>query len=510
MDNVLLQSLQNRALYDHPVSSFKIVETHISWVILTSYFAYKLKKPVNLGFLDFSTLEKRRFYCEEEVHVNRRLCPDLYEGVVPLTGDPRHPVLGGTGQPFEYAVKMKQFDEQLLWDRLLKRDELQPDLLDRLALIVSAFHKRADVAAPNTPYGLSATFWKSVKLTLDQLDHLLHRPDDRTVYERVARWLRMKHAQLVDRMAERRKEGHVREGHGDMHLRNIALFSKADPQILLFDGIEFDENLRWIDVINDIAFLTMDLDHRDRPDLAWRFLNAYLEVTGDYKGLDLLRLYEANRALVRALVLGIQSREEGQADFPEEARKFLHLVQSYAKRPRPCLYITHGLSGSGKTTVTKRLIEILGAIRIRSDIERKRLFGLAPQAASPREMKGMMYGPQGNSQTYNRLRDLSRHLLKGHFTVVVDAAFLKRDARGGFHELALEEHADFKILDFYAEEPVLKQRIQERLGEKKDASEADIQVLLQQVQTQEDLTEQERSFSIRIDPRRYHEQSETI
>lgn len=501
-----LQALQNPAIYDHAITGFDVVETHISWVILTGPFAYKIKKPVNLGFLDFSTLEKRKFYCEEEVRTNRRLCPGIYMGIVPLTGTPEHPCINGSGTPFEYAVKMKQFDESLLWDRMLERGDLNPKFLDELAFTVAEFHEHAPKAPLESLYGLPSTFWKSVELTFGHLNQSIRDSVNRVLYERVVGWMQMKYHTLAHRMIQRRHGGFVRELHGDLHLRNIALFSKSNPEILVFDGIEFDDNLRWIDVINDIAFLTMDLEHRRRPDLAWRFLNSYLEITGDYKGLDLLRLYATNRALVRAKVFAIQKNEEGSNEFPSEAREFLSLADSYASPSKPSLYITHGLSGSGKTTVTKDLIEVLGAVRIRSDIERKRIFGLPPKASSSLKLRESMYGSEGNRRTYDHLKDLTRHLLKASHTVIVDAAFLRRDARREFRNLALQAKVDFKILDFRIDANTLRQRVEEREKKQKDASEADLPVLAGQIKSHEDLTPEERPHTILIDPERLGQQ----
>lgn len=485
----LPEALQNPEIYDHPVTGFNVVETHISWVILTGPYAYKIKKPVNLGFLDFSTLEKRRHFCEEEVRTNHRLCPDLYEGVVALTGDPGHPVLNGQGLPFEFMVKMKQFDESLLWDRMLERNELSAELLDKLASLVAEFHRDAPRAPIESEFGLPDTFWRSVEQTLRHIEPYLHVAHDRGLYYRVLQWLETEFEERSRRMIERLRTGFVREGHGDMHLRNIALFSRARPDILIFDGIEFDPALRWIDVINDVAFLTMDLEHRGWPDLGWRFLNTYLEITGDYEGLDLLRLYAANRALVRAKVLALQSHT-----FSADARQFLQTANSYARTPKPCLYITHGLSGSGKTTYTRPWAAKIGAVRIRSDIERKRLFGLAVGASSSVELKPVMYGSEGNQRTYDRLKDLASRLLTARYPVVIDAAFLKREPRRLFRELAAECRADFRILDFRVDAGELRRRIGLRIRENKDASEADLGVLEDQIRNQEAFAEDEKPF----------------
>ncbi|OGR88938.1 MAG: hypothetical protein A2992_06840 [Elusimicrobia bacterium RIFCSPLOWO2_01_FULL_59_12] len=491
----LIQALQNPAIYDHPVAEFKVVETHISWVILTGPVAYKIKKPVDLGFLDFTTLEKRRTYCEEEIRINRRLCPDLYLDVVPITGRPGHPELGGRGTPFEYAVKMRQFDEDLLWDRMVLRNEITPAQLEHLAAIVAEFHRKASRATPPQSWGTPETIWTGIELTLGKLVPHLVRSEDRALYGRVVDWNRQEFKLMALRMLQRLREGFVREGHGDLHLRNIALFSRDKPDILVFDGIEFDDTLRWIDVINDVAFLMMDLNHRGRSDLGWRFLNSYLEITGDYKGLDLLRFYAANRALVRAEVLAILSGP----GLPPASREFLTAAEAYTHSPTPCLYITHGLSGSGKTTLTKEFAIQKSAIRIRSDIERKRLYGLAPEASSSEALKTVMYGPEGNLRTYGHLKDLTGHLLKARWNVIVDATFLKRESRGRFQELAYDCDADFAILDFRADEETLRRRIRQRIREQQDASEADLQVVDDQIRTHQDITNEEKPFVIAVD-----------
>jgi uncharacterized protein len=494
----LLRTLQNPAIYGHPVGDFKVVETHISWVILTGPFAYKIKKPVNLGFLDFSTLEKRRHYCEEEVRINRRLCPTIYEGVVPLTGSPSHPTMSGEGPAFEYMVKMKQFDQQLLWDRMAERNELTGDLLTTLAAKVASFHRAAAVASTDSLFGRPNTFWNGVELTLRQIVPSLAHAEDRTLYDQVAAWNEAEFRKLAPRMEDRLRSGFVREGHGDLHLRNIALFSRTEPDILLFDAIEFDEKLRWIDVINDIAFLIMDLEHRSHSELGWRFLNTYLEITGDYQGIELMRFYALNRALVRCKVLAIQKREEqpadGKCDLLLESRQFMRLAQRFTETKRPCLYITHGLSGSGKTTFTTDFAVKVGAIRVRSDIERKRLFGLAPDASSSEELKKDMYGSAGNERTYGRMKELAALLLQAGYSAIIDAAFLRLKHRQDFHALADHYKAEFKILDFRADEETLRQRIRIRTHERKDASEADLKVLADQMRTHEEISEEEMPF----------------
>lgn len=493
-----MRALQTPGAYPHPTGRFRVIETHISWVILTGRFAYKIKKPVNLGFLDFSTLEKRKRFCEEEVRVNRRLCPEIYWGVVPITGTADRPSIGGNGAPLEYAVKMRQFDDRLLWDRMLRQGELTAAHIDQLACLIGRFHETAPSATPRDAFGLPATFWKAVQITLNYLSDRVRTAGDRRRFRDLARWMRRRYRALGPRMIRRRKVGLVREGHGDLHLKNIAFFSRRKPRILVFDGIEFDPTLRWIDVMNDVAFLIMDLEHRRRPDLAWRFLNRYLETTGDYEGLALLGFYAAGRALVRAEVTSIRADEEGRFDFPVEARRFLALAGTYGRVTRPRLFITHGFSGCGKTTMTTALAPRLNAIRVRSDVERKRLFGLRPEESSSAALKRTMYATAGSRRTYARLEALAESLLDAGFSVIVDAAFLREKDRRPFADLADRRGVPFSILDFPNSPTVLRRRIRARMKRGRDASEADLTVLEQQLAHHDPLTAAERKHTIRM------------
>lgn len=266
----LIRALQDEALYDHPVTGFTVVETHISWVMLTGDFAYKIKKPVNLGFLDFSTLEKRRFYCEEELRLNRRLAPQLYLAVVAITGTVDKPRLNGEGKVIEYAVKMRQFDQARQFDRLLARGRLRAEHIDRVAALIAAFHRRAAAAATDSLYGSPELVWQPVAENHDQILPLLRDTDDEARLRRIQAWFEQQFTRHRPLFLRRKAEGRIRECHGDLHLANIALF---DHEVVIFDCLEFNDRLRWIDVISDAAFLVMDLQSRGQAPLGWRFLN---------------------------------------------------------------------------------------------------------------------------------------------------------------------------------------------------------------------------------------------
>ena len=345
-----VQRLLEPGFYPHPVRGLRLVETHISWVFLTGDYAYKVKKPLDLGFLDFSTLEKRAHCCREELRLNRRLAPSLYLDVVALTGTPEAPVLGGPGEPVEYAVKMRQFDEAGLLDRLIAGGELPPERIDRIARIAADFHARAERAPAESDFGTPERAHHPVAENFVQTLALVSGPDVVVRLEGLQAASEEAYRRLAPRMAARRRDGFVRECHGDMHLGNMAL---VDGDVAIFDGIEFNANLRWIDVMSEVAFLCMDLEQRGRPDYAWRFLNAYLERTGDYAGLSLLHYYQAYRAMVRAKVTAIRLAQPGLSAGDRAAAEasflgYLSLAEGYAAAGRPFLAITRAPPASAR------------------------------------------------------------------------------------------------------------------------------------------------------------------
>ena len=497
----LLQALQDPARYPHPVGAIDMIETHISVVVLAGKYAYKIKKPLNLGFLDFSTLELRRHYCEEELRLNRRLAPGIYIDVVAFTGSPDTPRFDGDSSPFEYAVKMRRFEQDQLLDRLLDRGELDGRIIEALARDLADFHTHADVAPLDSAYGRPETALAPMIENFEQLRPLVDDPDGRRQLENLESWTRARHAELADCIAARKRDGFVRECHGDMHLGNMAL---VDGEVTIFDCIEFNDTLRWIDVISELAFLTMDLDYRGAPALSRTVLNDYLEVSGDYAGLRLLRFYQVYRAMVRAKVTSIRAAQEGlSADERTEAlrafREHVDLAERYTTLHTPAVMITHGVSGSGKTTIARSLVEDLGAIQLRSDIERKRLFGLQALDRSASALGTGIYTTEATARTYARLLELSEQLCRAGFPVVVDATFLERDQRAAFAALASRLDVPFLVLDCTAEPQVLQTRVRDRRVSGRDASEADLEVLARQLREDEPLGPDEPGLTVNTD-----------
>ena len=494
----LLRSLQNPALYNHPTHDFEIIETHISWVLLTGDYAYKIKKPLNLGFLDFSTLEKRHHYCTEELRLNQRLAPHLYLEVVNITGNTDAPMLGGSGAPIEYAVKMRQFPQSAQLDRMVARGELQSSHTDQLAEVIADFHGRIAIAEADTLYGQPAQVHQPVIENFEQIRPHLTSAIDIGQLEKLRAWSDAEFHRHEEIFQHRKNNRFIRECHGDMHLGNMALLKGS---ITLFDCLEFNENLRWIDVISDIAFLIMDLDSRTHSMLAWRFLNAYLQGTGDYTGLRVLRYYLVYRALVRAKVACIrlaQTEASQQHTVYQQYKNYANLAEGYTQHNNTPLIITHGLSGSGKTTHTQSLLESLGAIRLRSDVERKRLANLPPQTRSSSGISTGLYAAAASQRTYDYLADMAHTVIQSGYPAIIDAAFLKQEQRDLFHHLADSMKVPFIILDYQAPEAMLRTRIAQRMHEGRDASDADLAVLEHQLANHEPLTAAEMAYTLTI------------
>lgn len=491
----LLKRLEDPSAYPHPVRAIRHLETHISHIFLTGKFAYKIKKPVNLGFLDFSTLEQRRFFCEEELRLNRRLAPELYREVVPI-GDGPGRYSDGVAAPVEYAVKMREFPQSSRFDHLLARGTLDAWQIDALADRVAAFHRRIPHAAMSDDYGSSGNVWASFNQVLGQLrasfGKLGKQAGEAASLEAIEAWCGKEYDRLKDVLSERKRAGFIRECHGDLHLENMAWWLDA-PQI--FDGIEFNTHLRWIDVMSEIAFTTMDLTVRGRPDYACRFLNRYLETTGDYVGIQLLPLYEVYRALVRAMVDCLVEEQGGMTASTEHrpaCREYLAFAERALTSRKRALVLMHGYSGSGKSTVAQRMVETTGAIRIRSDVERKRIHGLAANDHRARgKLLSGVYDAESTQTTYQQIARLARHVLDAGYPVVVDAASLKTWQRELFRDLAQTLGVSFWLVSCQADESVLHERLHARAAACSDVSDAGPEVLRMQLESSDPLAPDE-------------------
>jgi len=472
----------------------RVEETHISWVLLTGHDAYKIKKAVDLGFLDFSTLEMRHFFCTEELRLNRRLAPALYLDVIAIGGSNDEPVMGG--QPvIEYAVHMRRFAESAMMNRMLARRLITPAHIDKLAAVIADFHSVLPPAAADSPFCATVGIEQAALKNFAPVLELLTEPGDLAMLDSV-RQASIREFSACERLfRQRAAAGCVRECHGDLHLGNIVLLDEVPTP---FDCIEFSAALRWIDVISEIGFTMMDLLRRGHPQLAWRFLNAYLEITGDFSGVGVLRFYLGYRAMVRAKIAAIRAGQRGARLKNElkSCRSYLRLAHNCLTQRHPALIITHGLPGCGKSTVAQIALERLGAIRIRSDVERKRLFGLAPLADSRSRIGADIYSEDATRRTYARLHELARIVIAAGFPVIVDAAFMLHAEREIFRSLAQELNVPFVIASVQTGASLLAERLAQRSSRGNDASEADVSVMQKMQEVQEPLLAKERTAAV--------------
>jgi aminoglycoside phosphotransferase family enzyme/predicted kinase len=483
------QDLLRADAYPHPVAGPQLIETPISWVFLTGIYAYKVKKALSLEYLDTTTLERRLHLCREELRLNQRFSADLYLEVVPVTRDADGLRIGGSGAVVDYAVRMQQFDRREELHALLVGGGVSRGEIETLAQDVADFHDRAEVAVAGD-HRRTQHLYRAVLGTLATLLARLPSLDGLPELGTLTDWT---HDYLGAGVAEfqwREDCGQVRECHGDLHARNVV---RRHGRLTPFDCLEFDADLRWIDTMSDVAFLLMDLDAHDRRDLAQAFLDRYLERTGDYAGVRLLRFYAVYRALVRAMVDAIAL--EGLPDPRDHAQRLQRRVKSAANfvaRPPPMLVLMHGLSGSGKTFLGGALAAHLECIRIRSDVERRRL-------ARPDAPIG--YDAAARRRVYARLLDCADACLAGGYPVLVDASFLDGSERRMFRELAQRQRVRCVIVHCEAEIPVLRRRLALRAAAGTDASQAGIAVLEEQLKCREPLSAEEarQTVSVRTD-----------
>lgn len=485
----LVAALAEPRCFGRTVKSVRVVETHISWVFLTGRYAYKIKKPLKLPFLDFSTLKRRKHFCLEELRLNRRLAPQLYLDVVPIGGSPKSPRIG-TRPAIEYAVKMREFDSGARLDRQLRADRVSRKAIVAFAERLAEFHRKL------APIRGKAVAGRAASSALDNVADLVReRPGGRKRdLAKLKDWTERECTRLAGAFARRVAAGAHRECHGDLHLENLLM---RDDTIVAFDALEFDAQLREIDVISEAGFLAMDLIAHRRADLAFAFLNRYLEIDGDYTSIDVLRFYLVYRALVRAKVCAIKRAQSGGTE--SGRNPYLRTALELTKVRRPLLLITHGLSGSGKTHVTDELVSRLPALRIRSDLERKRLHGVAALARTGSAVGRGLYAEKEHERTYAALASIADRLLRRGESAIVDATFLRRADRRVFREVAAANGARFKILDCTASVAELERRIVARGATGRDASEATLAVLEAQLREHDPLDAAERRATIAVD-----------
>lgn len=490
-----IDSLLDASAYPHPVERLQLLETHISWVVLTGPIAYKIKKPVSFDFLDYSTLELRRIHCEKELEFNRRFAPQLYLEVVQVVTDaggihvlPLDADLESGMQTVEYAVKMREFPQTAIVAQRIHHPELTRDVIEAFAVELARLHTTTEQAPVDLGCVQPEQIRSDAEGNFPPLRSALMGSPKEPILETLLQWTRDTYARHQTRFLQRLQQGCVRRGHGDLHLNNLI---QLNGRILAFDGVEFNEAFQWCDVWSELAFPVMDFFTLGREDLAWHLFNAYFEQAPDPNGLAVFRFYLVYRALVRAKVTWLKTqsskRETPDAGSESEWDRYLKTAEQLALKMTPRLAITHGFSGSGKSTAAWNWVLRHGGLRLRSDVFRKQICPSADPA--------LRYSRQTSDEVYRYLLELSREGLRAGFPVVVDATFLHQRERVSFCELASEEMVPFEIIDCDAPYDELRLRLLQRHG---DPSEATPDVLDSQMRTHDPLTTQELAFVVPV------------
>ncbi len=448
----------------------------MSFFFLTGEYAYKIKKPVNFGFLDFSTLEKRRFYCYEEVRLNKRLAPEIYLGVVEITQDKERFFVNGEGKVVEYAVKMHQFPSDLTLDKLLPQGKVIPEMLEKVAEVLNNFHKTSETNEEISSYGKLEIVKTNTDENFDQTEEYIDITISRRQFEHIKAYTNIflaKNASLFEKRAE---EGRIRDCHGDLHSAHICF----GDRISIFDCIEFNKRFRYCDVANEIAFLAMDLDYHGYPELSDHFVNTYVRLSKDRELLQLLNFYKCYRAYVRGKVEGFKLNDPHISEAEkrktlEVAKRYFELAHSYTPLQNPAIFITTGLIGSGKTTLSRGVGSELGISIISSDIVRKKLAQIEPTERRFENFDKGIYSPEFSEKTYNHMFEEAREILKEGHSVILDASFRKKLERQRARELAEKMEANFFVLECICSEKEIKNRLSHRF-EKESVSDGRMEI----------------------------------
>lgn len=484
------RAMQRPCTYRHPAGRIRRIETHLSVVYLAGRYAYKLKKRVDAGFVDFTRANVRERACDDEFRLNRRLARELYCGVAAIARRGRAYRIEGTGRGTDRAVRMRRLDEQEIFASLHARGELGMAEIDALAGQLAAFHRLAARRPPRAAFGTATFVQQQMQTVLEAVERETGTP----LPIRVCAWCESEGKRLAGHFDARRAGGFVRECHGDLHLDNI---TRRGKRVLMFDCVEFDDTLRWIDVASDLSFPLMDLQARGRQDLAARLLNGWLQRTGDFAALPALRYYMVYRALVRALVALLKARNHPRDERVAQAAPYLNLVERMIEPQRPYLLLCHGYSGSGKSVASEALMSLIGAVRLSSDLERKRTRPFGP--VDPRPLAAAAYSPHSIDQHYDLLLQLAQQVLLAGYPALVDATFLKSLHRARFTALANSLAVPVLLLDFHARARQLEQRVQARAAPSRAESDAGPLVLIRQLANEEPLSPEEMQRTVCFD-----------
>lgn len=493
--STLIKQMQQSEFYPHEtVANIELVQTHISLVFLTGDYAYKLKKALNFGFLDFSTLDKREHFLQEEIRMNKAIAPELYLEVLPITLAGDKYILGGEGEAVEYVLKMREFPQENLFINLFTAGKLDIAQMEELGKITAQFHSQAQTNDYIRSFGTVAKIREAFDENYQQTEKYIGIVQTQPQFDETKAYTDKFFAQKEELFQARIEQNKIKECHGDLHLKNICLWQN---KIQLFDRIEFNEPFRFVDVMYDVAFAVMDLEARNKQDFANAFLNTYLEQTGDWSGLQLLNLYLSRQAYVRAKVTSFLLDDAGipetvKQEAAKTAADYYKQAWAYTQNQEGKIILMSGLSGSGKTTLAKQIARLINAIHIRSDAVRKHLAGI------PLNEKGgdEIYSDEMNHKTYDRMLELGIVLANIGFPVILDAKYDRVALRQKAIEAATANKISLKIFNCTAPTEVLRDRLNSR---SEDISDATADLLSSQQAKAEEFTQEEKPYVNIID-----------
>lgn len=463
----IIEALSQPQAYPHKTGPIKVIHTQMSCVFLTGDYAYKIKKPVNLGYLDYTTIEKRLLFCRQEVKLNRRLAATLYLGVVPIVEHDRSILIGKPGEPIEYAVKMKQLPHDRMLDILLRQGKVTEEMIKHVAEKIVSFHNRAKTSDRIASFGRLRVIEKNVRENFSQTSKYIGKAISAETYEDLKSFSEDFMREKAPLFQKRIDSGRIRDCHGDLHSAHIC-FGRS---IYIYDCIEFNERFRYSDVASEVAFLAMDLDYHGRRDLSRCFVSTYQEFSEDFEVGELLNFYKLYRAHVRGKVNCFKSDDQFISGSEREeslriARSYFKLAESYiCSEIRPVLFITVGLAGTGKSALASALADRIGAMVLSSDVIRKRIAGIPLSEHSFDDFQKGIYKKDFTEKTYEALFNKAKKLLRIGKNVVLDASFLYKSDRDRALEVAQACEVPMVILECRAPETVIKERIKKRLRE---------------------------------------------
>lgn len=470
----LVEAMTKPGFYPHRPPEVETLQTHISFIFLAGDYVYKVKKAVDFGFLDFTSLEKRKHFCEEELRLNRRLAPDFYLDVVEIAEDTGGNInLEPRGRIIEYAVRMRRLPADRMLKKLLSEGRFSPPDMEKIARKVSDFHRQADTGGRIDENGAPAVIRHNQDENFEQTEKYIGTTIPGETYRFIQSFINGfmdRHRPLFER---RVREHRIRDCHGDLHIEHICLVDG----VVIFDCIEFNERFRFGDAAAEVAFLAMDLDFNGYPDHATAFVDAYVHHSADIELVKLLNFYRAYYAYVRGKVISFRLDDRGIGERDREAAKelasrYFDLAYAYAARPeRKTLILTAGLMGTGKSILASRLASLLRADLIRTDVVRKEMLHIDPGEHRYEEFGKGIYSEEVSRRVYDRALETAASRLRAGKSVIIDASFKSRTERLKAAQMAKDLQADFFILECRLPDRLITQRLKARMSEKGEVSD---------------------------------------